>query len=525
MLVKTKVDPHKVAAYIRWSTEDQGEGHTLEVQRDHCQRVFRENSWHWNEALIFVDAGFSGTVMDRPALTQLRQYIKRREIDCVVVYRLDRLSRRTSDTLVLIQDEWDGVCHFISATEPISTVNGMSDIVLPLLSTIGEMDRNRIISNTRAGKYAAAAKGKPMGKLPYGYRFADKTGAVEIDPVEGEVVKRIFREYLAGVGQNSLTRLLNQDRIPSPQGKTWSQATIGTILKCEAYIGRLAYAVNVINPRNKRHKDEPRYLKGQKPIIVDNAYPRLISDEDFAAAARLRKDRADKRKGPRGLASPFLLSRLVKCAKCGFTLVGIRSSSGITYYGCQGSTRYRADCDCRMIRQHDLEGRVLAEVRQEFSLENRHRLMEMYRQQRAAGIAEARTTLESVQAEYNRILAAKRRWMDAFEQGTISPVMVNDRLTELTTQEAEARSAVDRATRAVRLAESQASDADEAALARAVESLDVWETMNQEQRKHLLRFFIREIVAYAAPDGERQMTITFNTSTVTYPVGLEPRLP
>ena len=105
MLVNTKVDPKRVAAYIRWSTEDQGEGHTLEVQREHCQRVFRENDWTWSESLVFVDAGFSGTVMDRPALTQLRKAVKSRLVDCVVVYRLDRLSRRTSDTLVLIQDE------------------------------------------------------------------------------------------------------------------------------------------------------------------------------------------------------------------------------------------------------------------------------------------------------------------------------------------------------------------------------------------------------------------------------------
>lgn len=513
MLVKTTVDPHKVAAYIRWSTEDQGEGHTLEVQREHCQRVFRENGWHWNEALVFVDAGFSGTVMDRPALTQLRKAIRQREIDCVVVYRLDRLSRRTSDTLVLIQDEWEGVCHFISATEPISTVNGMSDIVLPLLSTVGEMDRNRIISNTRAGKYAAAAKGKPMGKLSYGYRFADKTGKVEIDPVEAEVVKRIFREYLAGVGQNSITRILNQERIPSPQGRTWSQTTIGHLLKNEAYIGRLAYAVNVVNPRKRRHKEEPRYLKGQKPIVVENAYPRLISDEEFAAACRLRQDRADKKKGPRGLASPFLLSRLVKCAKCGFTLVGIRSSSGNTYYGCQGATRYRADCDGRMIRQQDLEDRVLAEVRREYSLENRDRLVQVYRKQREAGLAELRATLESVQAAYDRIMAAKRRWMDAFEQGSISPTMVNDRLTELATQEAESKASLDRATRELRLAEAQAGDFEETELLRAAESLDVWETTTHEQRKHLFRFFIHEIQAYSPPQGDRRLTIAFRTTT------------
>jgi site-specific DNA recombinase len=516
LIGKTTVSGDRVAAYIRWSTEDQGEGHTLEVQREHCQRVFRENGWTWNEALVFVDAGYSGTVLDRPSLTQLRKAIKNRLVECVVVYRLDRLSRRTSDTLVLIQDEWEGVCHFVSATEPISTVNGMADIVLPLLSTVGEMDRNRIISNTRAGKYAAAAKGKPMGKLPYGYRFT-ANGQVEVDPVESEVVKRIFREYLGGVGQNSLTKMLNQERVPSPQGKTWSQVTIGNLLRNEAYIGRLVYAAKVINPRNRRHKEEPRYLPGQKPIIVENAYPRLITEAEWVAATHLRKDRADKHKGRRGLASPFLLSRLIRCTRCGFTLVGVRSSSGQTYYACQGATRYRTDCDSRMIRQFELEERVLADVRREYSVDNRERLKETFRQQRSEGIAEAQARLAAVQAEHNRILAAKRRWVEAFEQGSINPAVVNDRLTELTGQEVSAKAAVEEAARAFELAEVQAGELDEGALDRAVESLDVWDRITHEQRKHLLRYFIRGITLYVPRLGEKSMEITFNTKSLAVP--------
>lgn len=511
MQAHTKIDPNRVAAYIRWSTEDQGEGHTLEVQREHCQRLFRENSWTWNEQLIFVDAGYSGTVIDRPALTQLRKAIKKRLVECVVVYRLDRLSRRTSDTLVLIQDEWDGLCHFVSATEPISTLNGMAEIVLPLLSTVGEMDRNRLVSNMRAGKYAAVRKGQPMGKLPYGYRFVGSTAHLEIDPVEGEVVKRIFREYLSGAGQGTICSMLNQEGIPSPEGRTWSQVTVGNLLKTEAYIGRLIYATKVVNPRKKRHKNEPRYLPGDQPIVVEGAYPRLISDQDFAAAMRLRKDRADLHTGRRGLASPFLLSRLIKCGKCGFTLVGIRSSRGQTYYGCQGATRYRADCDCKMIRQDDLEPKVLSEVRKEFSEDNRERLIDMYRKDRAKLISEAQATLASVQAEHSRIVSAKKRWMDAFEQGTINPAAVNERLTDLTAQEAEAKAALDRASQALQLAELQANEIDETALLRAVERLDVWETINHEQRKHLLRYFIREIIVYVPPAGEKQLTITFNT--------------
>jgi hypothetical protein len=290
--------------------------------------------------------------------------------------------------------------------------------------------------------------------------------------------------------------------------------TIGNLLKNEAYIGRLVYAIKVVNPRKRRHKEEPRYLPGQKPIVVDGVYARLVTDEEFAAAQRLRQDRADKLKGRRGLTSTFLLSRLMKCAKCGFTLVGVRNSNGQTYYACQGSTRYRADCDCRLMRQEDTESRVLQEVRREFSMDNRERLIELYRQQRTDVIAQAQATLAAVQADYARIQAARKRWVDAFEQGTVNPVIVNDRLTELANQEAGTRIALEEASRAMELAELQAGDVDESALTRAVETLDVWDTIGHEQRKHLLRYFIHAVIAYVSPDGDKRMHITFNTKSL-----------
>jgi site-specific DNA recombinase len=489
-----RVDPDRAAAYIRWSTEDQGEGHTLEVQREHCQRVFREHGWQWDEARVYVDAGYSGTVIDRPALTRLRRAVRLRQIECVVVYRLDRLSRRTSDTLVLIQDEWDGLCHFVSATEPISTLGGMADIVLPLLSTVGEMDRNRIISNTRAGKYAAAAKGKPMGRLPYGYLPGG-----QIDPVCAGVVRRIFREYLSGLGQAAIAARLNRERIPSPRGAAWSQVTVGNLLRNQAYTGHLVYAARVVNPRRRRHPEEPRYLPGPKPIVVADAYPRLVSDADFAAAARLRGARAGP--GRRGLTGPFLLSRLARCLKCGSALVGVRSSAGRTYYACRGASRHLCACDGRLIRQAELEGRVLAFLSDERP--DPAELARVWSCDAAAAVGRARALLAAAQAEQQRVAAARRRWLEAFEQGALTAEAVRDRLVELGAREADANAAVTAAAEAWEAAAAAESCAPTA-------PMDVWSAAAPDERKRLLRCFVREVRAYAAPDGTKQVMITLH---------------
>jgi len=513
MFENRPVDPNQVAAYIRWSTEDQGEGHTLQVQREHCQHVYREHNWVWNEALVFVDAGHSGTVMQRPALNELRKAIANRRVGCVVVYRLDRLSRRTSDTLVLIQDEWGGLCHFVSATEPITTLNGLADVILPIMSSLGEMDRNRIIANTKAGKYAAAKKGRPMGKLPFGYRFGED-GKVEINEAEAAIVRRIFREYLSGAGMTTINRILNAERIPSPQGAMWSPTTVGVILMNEAYIGRLIYANRLVNPRKRRHQDEPRYLHNNEPIVVENAYPRLVSDEEFGAAKRVRTDRSDLKKGRRGLNGRFILSRLAKCGKCGYSMVGFRNSHGYAYYGCHMGLRHITDCDCKTARAEQLEAMVLAKVRAEFSPETRAPLLETARSRRSERLASARSTLASIDAELEKVRMAKKKWIGEFEKNSASvfdPRLISERLNELIGEENQLQAAREKAAQAVKVTGIQSADSDVAAWLEAASALDLWDTITCEQKKHLLRYFVQAISVYVSPDGQKQLDITLNT--------------
>jgi site-specific DNA recombinase len=84
------VDPYKVALYIRWSTDEQGDGTTLEVQKENCEHYVLSQGWQVNPDLIFIDDGWSGGNLNRPAMTRMRKMIQDGKIDCVVVYKLDR---------------------------------------------------------------------------------------------------------------------------------------------------------------------------------------------------------------------------------------------------------------------------------------------------------------------------------------------------------------------------------------------------------------------------------------------------
>ncbi|HWI61210.1 MAG TPA: recombinase family protein, partial [Symbiobacteriaceae bacterium] len=91
MSTSTKIEADRVAAYIRWSTDDQSDGTTLDVQKESCMHYIKSQGWQFREDLCFIDDGYSGGTLDRPAMTALRQAVKAGNIQCVVVYKLDRL--------------------------------------------------------------------------------------------------------------------------------------------------------------------------------------------------------------------------------------------------------------------------------------------------------------------------------------------------------------------------------------------------------------------------------------------------
>jgi site-specific DNA recombinase len=114
-----QIDADRVAVYIRWSTEEQGEGTTLTIQTEACRFFVQSQGWRFREELVFVDDGWSGGSLDRPGLNRLRQAVAEGAVGCVVVYKLDRLSRSVPDLVRLIFEEWDGCCFVRSAREPV----------------------------------------------------------------------------------------------------------------------------------------------------------------------------------------------------------------------------------------------------------------------------------------------------------------------------------------------------------------------------------------------------------------------
>lgn len=316
------IEPHKVAIYVRWSTEDQGSGTTLEVQREGCSHYLLSQGWQVRDELIFIDDGYTGGNLIRPGMTRLRDMIQNDLIDCVVVYKLDRLSRSVLDTVTLVLEEWEGKTYVKSAREALDTTNPMGKQWFYMLINFAEFERSSIRERTYSGKLATARKGRNAGQPPaYGYRRGSVKGTMEVIDEQVNVVRRIYHLYSSGLSVRSIAHLLNGEGIKSQKGGAWTPTNINNVLKNEIYIGRMVYG------RTTKTKDRSGkwvYGKNEVPLVsVDtDSVPHIIDKDLFASIQKLRESRNVKKSGisGRALGSDTLLSGMTKCGFCGKTM-------------------------------------------------------------------------------------------------------------------------------------------------------------------------------------------------------------
>lgn len=227
----------RVAAYLRVSTEEQAKGFGLEEQREklsaYCQ--FRG----WTKVTWYEDPGYSGGSTDRPGLTALLEAVRAEEVDVVLTYKADRLSRKLKDLLMLIEDELTprGVA-FVSATEDFNTGTASGKAFLSMLGTFAEFERNTIRERTMGGrKQKARQGGYAVGEPPLGYRA--KEGHLEVDPTQAQIVAKIFAMREAGATLEGIAAELNKEGVPTKRGGKWYAATVRYILQNPKYRGIL----------------------------------------------------------------------------------------------------------------------------------------------------------------------------------------------------------------------------------------------------------------------------------------------
>lgn len=152
----------KTAIYIRVSTEDQvREGYSLDVQREYLINYAKQNGYEAHD--VYSDEGISAGTTERPALQKLLKDAKQKKIDLVLVYKIDRFSRRLSDLLGLVEQLENYGVGFKSATEPFDTTTSAGKLMFQQLGSFAELERNRHAERVFPGMVKSVQQGNWHG--------------------------------------------------------------------------------------------------------------------------------------------------------------------------------------------------------------------------------------------------------------------------------------------------------------------------------------------------------------------------
>lgn len=353
----------RVARYIRVSTLEQAkEGSSLDGQQDSLNEFIKSNlrdrNWVTTDDLLYIDDGYSGADDERPAFQRMMNDARADKFDVLLVWKIDRLFRKTILLLETIEELRKLGIEFVSKNESIDTSTSMGRFSLTVLGAVAEMERENIRERTIMGKITNAKKGYYVGGKypPFGYDV-NKNGKMIINKDEAKVVKQIFQWFVVEKkSQTLIAKLLTADSVPTKADRMgvkrrtneegfWAQAAVAALLMKDEYTGTYYYGKRetyLNDDEQRRQRERPR----EEWIAL--ACPKIIEKEIFEKARQLAKDNPTY--SARASDHVYLLRSKVFCGKCGGRYRGYpKKKKGIQYfnYHCSRKSPDKSDKPCK----------------------------------------------------------------------------------------------------------------------------------------------------------------------------------
>jgi site-specific DNA recombinase len=449
----------RAVVYARYSSENQRDA-SIEDQLRQCQAFLVGKGWSFVRG--YEDRAMSGASAFRPAYQQMREDSRAGTFDVAVAVSLDRFSRDQEDTAGLYK-------RLKHLGIPIVTIaeGEVTPLHVAFAGAMNSMALTLLAEKTWTGLEGRVLQGCSGGGIAYGYRQdetrngkqgdAYKAGKGDrgyrvIDPVQAEVVRRIFSDYAAGVAPRAIAFALNHEGAPGPRGAAWAQSTIngnrqrGTgILNNELYVGRLVWnrleyvkdpdtgkRISRLNPATEWRIVQVAELRIVPPELWDQAKARQLTLD-----ARLEGKRdpvKNRRSGICDTRRPqHLLSGSIRCGVCG----GGMSLVGGTSYGCSTARNKGTCANRRTIKRRELEAMVLEGLQAQLMAPDAvkefvgefHRGINRINAERRAQGDRARHDIDKVEHEIHAVVEAVKR-------GAYSPALQRE-LTALEARQAD----------------------------------------------------------------------------------------
>jgi site-specific DNA recombinase len=346
---------------VRVSTPGQEEdGTSLATQEERCRAYAAEHGYVVDEAHVYREVYSGVQLWERPQLTRLREAVRRREVGAVVAYAIDRLARDPVHLGVILSEAEHMGATVAFVTEPLDT-SPEGQLICYVRGYAAKVEHEKIKERTIRGRLARLAAGKPLPgyKAPYGYVWADDAKTrLEIDPVTGPIVQRIFQMAAGGGSLRAIVTTLNAAGVPGPLGGRWAWSSLRVILHREVYLGRwvalrrLMVRVNGRRVQVARPVDEHQTLAGVAPALIDEETFRLVQE-------RLRRNKQQAARNNRDPKATLLRGGYARCGYCGVSMTSVHiKGSDAWRYQCTQPSGNMADCSHPNMRAGKLDAAV-----------------------------------------------------------------------------------------------------------------------------------------------------------------------
>ncbi len=258
----------------------QVEGYSIDAQKELLVNFAKSKEFDSYE--FYIDGGFSGKDLNRPAIQNLIDDVKNKKVDCVIVYKLDRISRSQRDTLFLIEEVFNKYnVGFISIRENFDTTSPFGKAMIGILSVFAQLERETILERTRLGLRKRAESGlwRGGGKIPFPYDYDKEKGILVPNPEKVAILNKMISLYLGGKSFNKIATIVGMD-----------ESLVEKRILSITNTGKVPYKGEIFEGEHE-------------PVVSESTYQEII---------RMNKMRSKTR-----TARHYLLSGKIYCAHCG----------------------------------------------------------------------------------------------------------------------------------------------------------------------------------------------------------------
>lgn len=427
----------RAAIYVRVSTDIQVEkGYSIESQLKSCRKKAEELGCEYDE---YIDGGYSGSNMQRPELQKLLKKIKAGTVkyNYLILYKLDRLSRKTEEALFMGSMFTRQNIEIILAEGTTYGSSSQDKFMMSIVASVAEFENAQRSERSLKGRMEKRKHGRLDKNKKYGFTYNDTTQLYEINEEEAQWIRKIFNWYTnEGLSMYTICRRLNALKVPRTfNGKSfeWGIEKISRMLKDTGYVG-IIYTMRetrklVDGVKRRKTRDKSEWIPVQIPAIISKD---LFEKTQALISAKTRKKMKSKKYF-------WLLQGLVFCADCHQRMYLYQPFSKrkgekyrYRYYQCKANTlkyfNISKPCTNRNVPMHLLDEMVWDLLVKNFSdKEKIKEFMKKIKPEKTDDMA----LLEKVQNQYKKAQSSKEKILSWFTDGKISEVMADKKLDEV----------------------------------------------------------------------------------------------